>query len=95
MPWNANNAFRWPGTTYLHVGYIFELHVLAQKIRPISLISGILNKECSNFKEMLFIFLIEVKFLKICKFLKTWLKKKMSIILKPYDRFSLNLTKQA
>ena len=49
---------RWPDTIYLHVGYIFKSRVLARKSRPISLIFGILNKECSNFNKMLFFFFV-------------------------------------
>ena len=42
---------------YLRVGYVFESRFSTGMIQPISMIFGILNKEWSNFKKMLFIFL--------------------------------------
>ena len=48
---------RWPGPTYMSVGYVFELRFSAGMIQPISMIFGILSKKWSNFKKMLYIFL--------------------------------------
>ena len=48
---------RWPEPIYLRVGYVFQSRFSAAKIWPISIIFGILNKEWSNFKKLLFIFL--------------------------------------
>jgi len=41
----------------MRVGYVFEWRFSAGIISPISMIFGILNKEWSKFKKMLFIFL--------------------------------------
>ena len=41
----------------MRVGYVFESRFLAEKIKPISMIFGIFNKEWWNFKKILFIFL--------------------------------------
>ena len=46
-----------PETIYMRIGYVFESRFSAGMIQPISIIFGILNKEWSNFKKMLFIFL--------------------------------------
>lgn len=47
--------WRWPEP--MPVGYVFDLRFLEWKIHPISMMFGILNKEWSIFKKMLFIFL--------------------------------------
>ena len=41
----------------MRVSYVFESRFSAEMIQPISMIFGILNKEGSNFKKLLFIFL--------------------------------------
>ena len=41
----------------MRIGYVFESRFLAGIISPISMIFGILNKEWSNVKKMLFILL--------------------------------------
>ena len=48
---------RWPEPIYRRVCYVLKSRFSAGKIRPISMIFGILNKEWSNFKKLLFIFL--------------------------------------
>ena len=45
----------------MRVGYVFESRFSAGMILLISMIFGILNKEWSNFKKMLFIFLMGKK----------------------------------
>ena len=50
------NRLRWPEPIYMRVGYVSESRFLAGMIYLISMIFGILNKEWSNFKKMLFIF---------------------------------------
>ena len=52
---------RWPEPIYMRVGYVFESRFSAGMILLISMIFGILNKEWSNFKKMLFIFLMGKK----------------------------------
>ena len=47
---------RWPVPSYMRVGHVFESRFSAGIVSPISIIFGILNKEWSNFKNMLFIF---------------------------------------
>ena len=42
---------------YMRVGFVLESRFSAEMIWPISMIFGILNKEWSNFKKMLFILL--------------------------------------
>ena len=41
----------------MRVGYVFESRFSAEMILPTSMIFGILNKEWSNVKKLLFIFL--------------------------------------
>ena len=53
----TSSWLRWPEPIYLLVGYVFESGFLAGMIWLISMIFGILNKEWSNIKKMLFIFL--------------------------------------
>ena len=48
---------RWPEPIYLRVGYVFESGFSAGMTEPISMIFGMLSKEWSKFKKMLFIFL--------------------------------------
>ena len=55
------NRLRWPEPIYMRVGYVSESRFLAGMIYLISMIFGILNKEWSNFKKMLFIFLMGKK----------------------------------
>ena len=50
------HLLRYPEPIYLRVGYVFESSFSAEMIQPISMSFGILNKEWSNFKKMLFIF---------------------------------------
>ena len=40
----------------IRVGYVFESRFSKGVIQPISMIFGVLNKEWSNFKKMLYIF---------------------------------------
>ena len=56
---------RWPEPIYMRVGYVFESRFSAGMIKPISMIFGILYKKCSNFKKMLFIFLLVKKRLRL------------------------------
>ena len=78
-----------PETIYKSIGYVFESRFSAGMIQPISIIFGILNKEWSNFKKMLFIFLQVWKRLRYRCIFKTAFLQKMSIISKPWDGFSL------
>ena len=48
---------RWHKPIYLRVGYVFESRFSAGMIEPISMSFGILIKEWSNFKGMVFFFL--------------------------------------
>ena len=52
-----NDFLKWPEPIYMRVGYVFESRFSAEMILPISMIFGILNKEWSNVKKLLFIFL--------------------------------------
>ena len=45
----------------MRVGYVFESRFSAGTIQPISMIFGILNKECWNFKKMFFYFIVRIK----------------------------------
>ena len=54
---SMTHQLRWPELIYMRFGYVLKSSFSAGKIRPISLIFGILNKEWSNFKKLLFIFL--------------------------------------
>ena len=71
----------WPEPIYMPVGYVFESRFSAEK--PISMIFGILNKEGSNFKKLLFIFLWAQKRLRYRHMFKTTFLQKMSIFSKP------------
>ena len=67
----------------MRVGYVFESRFSAEMIQPISMIFGILNKEGSNFKKLLFIFLWAQKRSRYRHMFKTTFLQKMSIFSKP------------
>ena len=52
---------RWPKPFYMRVGYVFESRFSAGKIKPISMIFGILNKEWWNLVENVIYFLVAVE----------------------------------
>ena len=57
MNFEAGFDSRWPEPIYVRVGYVLKSPFSAGKTSPISVIFGILNKEWSNLKKLLFIFL--------------------------------------
>ena len=50
---DSNVSLRWLAAIYLRGGSILEIEFSASKRQPISVIFGILNKECSNFTKRL------------------------------------------
>ena len=76
------------------VGYVYESRFSAGTIYPISMIFGILNKKSGRTLSNFYLFSCRyenVWDISIC--LKPPFYKKMSIISKPYHRFSSNFSK--